>query len=229
MPDPMSAEDAAKLKSRTEAEAKEPETDELRADGSVEAEVTDRPEPADAAPAEAAPDRTAEFEAALMEMRDRLLRAHADMENLRRRTEREVQDARRYANASFARDLLGVADNLRRAIDAASAGEDELDAADADPALAALLEGVQLTEREFAKALEKNGVTRIDPKGQLFDPHRHEAVFEAPDESVPSGTVVQVMQEGYLIGDRILRPAMVGVARGGPKPGAATPGVDKSV
>lgn len=220
MPDPMSAEDAAKLKSRIDAETAAPETDELRADGSIEPEVTDAPA--------AVPDRTAELEAALVEMRDRLLRTHADMENLRRRTEREVQDARRYANAGFARDLLGVADNLRRAIEAATAGEEQSDAAGADPALAALLEGVALTERQLGKALEKNGVTQVDPKGQLFDPHRHEAVFEAPDESVPSGTVVQVMQQGYMIGDRILRPAMVGVARGGPKPGAAPSGVDRS-
>lgn len=138
-----------------------------------------------------------------------------------------MQDAKRYAVSAFARDLLGVADNLRRAIDAASPGkpEDESVDDDADPALSAFLQGVELTERELLKALEKNGVTKIDPKGQIFDPHRHEAVFEAPDPSVPAGTVVQVMQEGYMIGDRILRPAMVGVARGGPKPQAP---VDKS-
>lgn len=220
MPDPMSAEDAAKLKSKAEAESTEAETDEQRADATVEQEVTET--------FAFAPDRTAELEAALVEMRDRLLRAHAEMENLRRRTERETQDARRYANAAFARDLLGVADNLRRAIDAASAGTADDEESDADdPALAALLEGVALTERELHKALEKNGVTKLEPKGQLFDPHRHEAVFEVPDESVPAGTVVQVMQDGYLVGDRILRPAMVGVARGGPKP-APVPGVDRS-
>lgn len=225
MPDPMSAEDAANTK--PEANAPEtaapgsatPETDEQRADLGPEPEI-----------AAAAPDRTAELETVIADLRDRLLRAHAEMENLRRRTERETQDAKRYANASFARDLLGVADNLRRAIDAAAIGEEIEAATEIDPALTALLEGVQLTERELMKALEKNGVTRLDPKGQIFDPHRHEAVFEAPDPSVPNGTVVQVMQDGYLIGDRILRPAMVGVARGGPKPGAApaSPGVDRS-
>ncbi|MDR4307412.1 nucleotide exchange factor GrpE [Chelatococcus sambhunathii] len=236
MPDPMSADNAAKPKfdgdpkfesdakaASGQAKAGAPETDETRADATVEPEVTEAaPQPVD---------RTPEFEAALAEMRDRLLRAHAEMENLRRRTEREVQDAKRYANAGFARDLLGVADNLRRAIDAASAGTGGADAEDTDPALAALLEGVELTERELLKALEKNGVTRLEPKGQVFDPHRHEAVFEAPDPSVPSGTVVQVMQDGYMIGDRILRPAMVGVARGGPKPGApeaaAAAGLDR--
>ena len=222
MPDPMSAEDAAKPETR--------DAPETGATAGAEAAAGSSPD-VSAEAAAPAPDRTVELEAALVEMRDRLLRSHAEMENLRRRTEREVQDAKRYANAGFARDLLGVADNLRRAIEAASAGgpavsSEEVDEA-ADPALAALLEGVELTERELVRALEKNGVTRLDPKGQLFDPHRHEAVFEAPDHSVPSGTVVQVMQDGYLIGDRILRPAMVGVARGGPKPAAAA-GLDRS-
>jgi molecular chaperone GrpE len=217
MPDPISAEKAASDPEAVQDGAAALETDEQRADATVEPEVADA--------GSAAPDRVAALEAALGEMRDRLLRAHAEMENLRRRTEREVQDARRYANAGFARDLLGVADNLRRAIEAAAAAsgvaEDEEEDAD-DPAFSALLEGVALTERELLKALEKNGVTRLEPKGQLFDPHRHEAVFEAPDESVPTGTVVQVMQDGYMIGDRILRPAMVGVARGGPKPAPAS-------
>ena len=194
------------------------ETDEQRADATVEAEVTD------------VVDRTAELEAAVADMRDRLLRSHAEMENLRRRTEREVQDAKRYAVSAFARDLLGVADNLRRALDAAAGGGENL-----DPTLAALAQGVELTERELLKTLEKNGVKKLDPKGKPFDPHHHEAVFEAPDPTVPAGTVVQVMQDGYLIGDRILRPAMVGVARGGPKaapaaePAPATESLDRTV
>ena len=213
MSDPMSAENTPKTETKATVDAA---AEELRADEAASPEA-----------AEAAPDRTVELEAAVADLRDRLLRAHAEMENLRRRTEREVQDAKRYAVSGFARDLLGVADNLRRAIDAASPdkSEDESVDDDADPALSAFLQGVELTERELLKALEKNGVTKIDPKGQIFDPHRHEAVFEAPDPSVPAGTVVQVMQEGYMIGDRILRPAMVGVARGGPKPQAP---VDKS-
>ena len=194
------------------------ETDEQRADATVEAEVTE------------VVDRTAELEAAVADMRDRLLRSHAEMENLRRRTEREVQDAKRYAVSAFARDLLGVADNLRRALDAAAGGGENL-----DPTLAALAQGVELTERELLKTLEKNGVKKLDPKGKPFDPHHHEAVFEAPDPTVPAGTVVQVMQDGYLIGDRILRPAMVGVARGGPKaapaaePAPATESLDRTV
>ncbi|GLK79882.1 nucleotide exchange factor GrpE [Methylopila turkensis] len=178
-------------------------TDEQRADGTVEPEVTEPAAPAD---------RTAELEAAVADLRDRFLRSHAEMENLRRRTEREVQDARKYALTAFARDLLSVADNLRRTLESSgSAGE----------AAKPLVEGVELTERELLKTLDKHGVAKLDPKGQPFDPNFHQAMFEAPDPSVPNGTVVQVVQDGYVIGDRLLRPAMVGVARGGPKPGSA--------
>jgi molecular chaperone GrpE len=149
----------------------------------------------------------------LAETKDRLLRALADMENLRKRTEREVADARLYGISAFARDILGVADNMHRAMQAL---DDEL-RAKADEATRALLEGVELTERELMNALEKNGVKRIDPLGQKFDPNRHQAMFEMEDASVPSGTVVQVMQSGYLIGERVLRPAMVAVSKGGAK------------
>jgi molecular chaperone GrpE len=147
------------------------------------------------------------------EMKDRLLRALADMENLRRRTEREVADARQYGIASFARDILGVADNFRRALDAIGP---ELRAG-ADAAVASFIEGVELTERELLKALEKNGIRKIEPLGEKFDPNLHQAMYEVPDPSVPSGSVVQVIQPGYVIGERILRPAMVAVAKGGPK------------
>jgi molecular chaperone GrpE len=135
------------------------------------------------------------------------------MENLRKRTEREVTDARLYGISAFARDILGVADNMHRALQAL---DDEL-RTKADEATKALLEGVELTERELMNALEKNGVKRIDPLGQKFDPNRHQAMFEMEDASVPSGTVVQVMQSGYLIGERVLRPAMVAVSKGGAK------------
>ncbi len=209
----------------TPDELKTSETDEQRADGTVEREVVDEPSTGD--------QRVAELEAAVADLRDRLLRSHAEMENLRRRTEREVVDAKRYAVSSFARDLLGVADNLRRALDAAAAATPGAEASEAvaDPVFAALVEGVELTERELGKGLEKHGVRKLDPKGKPFDPHHHEAVFEAPDPSVPAGTVVQVMQDGYVIGDRILRPAMVAVARGGPKADAApeAPGLDRTV
>jgi molecular chaperone GrpE len=149
----------------------------------------------------------------LAETKDRLLRTLADMENLRKRTEREVADARLYGISGFARDILGVADNMHRAMQAL---DDEL-RTKADEATKALLEGVELTERELMKALEKNGVKRLDPLGQKFDPNRHQAMFEIEDASVPSGSVVQVMQAGYLIGERILRPAMVAVSKGGAK------------
>jgi len=151
------------------------------------------------------------------EMKDRLLRTLAEMENLRKRTEREVADTRQYGIASFARDILGVADNLRRALDAINP---EIRAS-ADAAFVAFIEGVELTERELMKALEKNGIRKVDPLQQKFDPNLHDAMFEVPDPSVPAGTVVQVIQPGYVIADRILRPAMVGVAKGGPKMPAA--------
>lgn len=147
------------------------------------------------------------------EMKDRLLRTLAEMENLRKRTEREVTDARQYGVASFARDILGVADNFRRALDAVGPEV----RAGADAAVASFIEGVELTERELLKALEKNGIRKIEPLGEKFDPNLHQAMYEVPDPSVPSGSVVQVVQPGYVIGERILRPAMVAVAKGGPK------------
>ncbi|WP_321345586.1 nucleotide exchange factor GrpE [Breoghania sp.] len=147
------------------------------------------------------------------ELKDRTLRTLAEMENLRRRTEREISDARSYAIASFARDMLNVGDNLRRALDAVP----EEMRSNADDGLKSLLEGVEMTEREMLNQLEKHGVKQIDPSGEKFDPNFHQAMFEVPNPQVPNGTVVQVVQTGYVIGERVLRPAMVGVARGGPK------------
>lgn len=163
----------------------------------------------------------AKLETENAELRDRLLRAIAETENVRRRNEREVADARSYAIAKFAGDMLGVADNMGRALTSLSAEARE----SADPVAKALIEGAELTEREMLRALDKHGVKRIDPKGEKFDPNFHQAIFEVPDPSLPAGTVAQVMQVGYVIGSRVLRPAMVGVARGGPK---AEPGVDKT-
>lgn len=151
--------------------------------------------------------------------RDRMLRTLAEMENLRKRTSREVADARTYGITGFARDVLDIADNLQRALDAVPA---EAKAA-ADPGLKALIEGVELTERSLLNALEKHGVKKFDPMGEKFDPNFQQAMYEVPDPSVPAGTVVHVVQAGYMIGDRVLRPAMVGVARGGAK---AAPAVD---
>ena len=152
-------------------------------------------------------------------MKNRLLRALADMENLRKRTEREVADARQYGISSFARDILSVADNFRRALE--SIGPELRNSE--EPAVTSLIEGVELTERDLQKALEKNGIRKIEPMGEKFDPNLHQAMYEVPDASVPSGSVVQVIQPGYVIGERILRPAMVAIAKGGPKVAAAAP------
>jgi molecular chaperone GrpE len=149
--------------------------------------------------------------------RDKMLRTLAEMENLRKRTAREVSDARTYGISGFARDVLDIADNLQRALDAVPA---EARAA-ADPGLKALIEGVELTERSLHNALEKNGVRRFDPAGEKFDPNVHQAMYEVPDPSVPAGTIAQVIQSGYMIGDRVLRPALVGVAKGGAKVAAS--------
>jgi molecular chaperone GrpE len=145
--------------------------------------------------------------------RDKMLRTLAEMENLRKRTSREVADARTYGITGFARDVLEIADNLQRALDAVPA---EARAA-ADPGLKALIEGVELTERSLLNALEKHGVRRLDPSGEKFDPNFHQAMYEVPDPSVPAGTVVQVVQAGYMIGERVLRPALVAVSKGGAK------------
>jgi molecular chaperone GrpE len=147
------------------------------------------------------------------QLKDRVLRTLAEMENLRRRTEREVSDAKVYGVSSFARDMLTVVDNLSRALEHLPAEA----RASADPAIRSMIEGVELTARDLEAALGRHGVKRLDPKGQKFDPNLHQAIFEAPDETVPSGTVSQVVQTGWTIGDRVLRPAMVGVSKGGPK------------
>ena len=147
------------------------------------------------------------------ESQDRLVRMAAEMENLRKRTARDVADAREYSIASFAREMLGVSDNLRRALDAVP--EESRQAGDAG--LVALIEGVELTERSMLQALEKSGVKKISPKGERFDPNFHQAMFEVPNTEVPNNTVMEVVQDGYVIGERVLRLAMVGVAKGGPK------------
>ena len=145
--------------------------------------------------------------------RDKMLRTLAEMENLRRRTAKEVADARAYGITGFARDILEIADNLQRALDAIPAEAK----ASADPGLKAFIEGVELTERSLLNSLEKNGVKKFDPSGEKFDPNFQQAMYEVPDPSVPSGTVVQVVQAGFMIGERILRPALVGVSKGGAK------------
>jgi molecular chaperone GrpE len=182
-------------------------------------------EAAGAAPAEeaaAAVSPVAALEAEVADLKDKLLRTLADMENLRRRTEKEVRDSREYAITSFARDLLSVGDNLARAV--AAVPEEARQAA--EDSIKSLIEGVDLTSRELAKTMEKHGVKKLEPLNGRFDPNVHQAMFELPNPDVPSGTVVQVLQDGYVIGDRVLRPALVGVAKGGPK---AQVVVDKTV
>jgi molecular chaperone GrpE len=152
------------------------------------------------------------------EFKDKLLRTLAEMENLRRRTEKEVSDARSYGAASFARDMLTVVDNLGRGLEAIPADAK----AAADGLFKGLIEGVELTERDLLKTLERHGVKRIDPKGEKFDPNRHQALFESPDPATPKGHVSVVTQVGFSIADRVLRPALVGVSTGGPA-------VDKTV
>jgi molecular chaperone GrpE len=147
------------------------------------------------------------------QLKDRVLRTLAEMENLRRRTEREVADAKSYGVTSFARDMLTAVDNLARALEHLPA---EARAA-AGPQIQSMIEGVELTASDFESALGRHGVRKLDPKGQKFDPNFHQAIFEAPDETLPAGTVSQVVQSGWTIGDRVLRPAMVGVSKGGPK------------
>lgn len=162
-------------------------------------------------------DERVALEAQIAELKDKYLRAYAEMENTRRRAEKDVADARNFSIAGFARDMLAVADNLGRALAAIDPAAREA----ADSTLRTLLEGVELTSRELAKTLEKHGVRKLEPMDQKFDPNFHQAMFEIPDDSVPAGTVKQVVQPGYAIGDRVLRPALVGVTKAAPKSPAA--------
>jgi molecular chaperone GrpE len=152
--------------------------------------------------------------AELADTKDRLLRALAETENVRRRLQRERDDAARYAVGGFAKDLLSTVDNLRRALDAMPEAEVK------DGRTQGLRDGVAATERELLAAFERHGLKRIDPQGERFDHNFHQAIFEAERPDLPSGTVVEVLQPGYVLHERLLRPAMVGVAKGGPKPAA---------
>lgn len=194
-------------------------------------------------------DQAAEAEklgAEVADLKDKLLRALAESENVRRRAGRDVADATRYAIANFARDMLSVADNLRRAldsIDAATGGNGEAPETDGLPGatgnggeeteggkqaeaangaagmdnLETLRVGVEMTERELLNSLERFGVKAIEALGKKFDHNLHEALFELEDKDRPSGTVIQVVQKGYTLHDRLLRPAKVGLSKGGPK------------
>jgi molecular chaperone GrpE len=172
------------------------------------------PEQAQEPAAEPSPVRALQTEIA--DLKDQLLRAYAEMDNIRKRAERERLDTQKYAVSKFARDMLSVADNLERALAAVPTET-------TDPILRGLLDGVTVTERGLAGVLERYGITRIAAEGALFDPHQHQAVMEHQDPSVPSGTVVRVFEAGYMIEDRVLRPASVVVAKGGPRPEKTAP------
>jgi molecular chaperone GrpE len=179
-------------------------------------------EGAPAAPAQGAQppgnhdDIIAALRAEAADLKDKLLRAHAEVENIRKRSEREKEDTAKYAVSRFARDIVNVGDNFQRAIDAVPAG-----AAEQDTALKSFLEGVTMTERELLNVLERYGIKRIHPINEPFNPHQHQAVMEIQRTDVPAGTVVQVFQAGFTIEDRVLRPAMVAVSKGGPRPAQA--------
>jgi|SRR6185437_214574 molecular chaperone GrpE len=167
------------------------------------------PRPEIETPAEADPVETLQKENA--ELKERLLRLAAEMENLRKRMAREIEDTRTYAITKFARDMLTATDSLSRALLVLPAETRDT----ADGPMKSLIDGIDLTEREMQRLLAVHGVKPIEAEGQKFDPHKHQAMFEVPDPTRPEGTVVQVVQTGYAIGDRVLRPAMVGVAKGG--------------
>ena len=164
-------------------------------------------------PAESA----AALQAEAASLKDQLLRALAETENLRRRSQREREDALKYAAVPFIRDLIDVVDNLRRAMASVSP-----EAQEADEHLETLMAGLEMTEKQLATVFERHHIVKIDPLGERLDPHSHEAMFEVPDPATPSGTVVQVVQAGYRLHDRLLRPAQVGVAKGGPAPQTTT-------
>jgi molecular chaperone GrpE len=157
-------------------------------------------------------ERLAKAEAEAADLKDKLLRALAETENVRRRADREAQSSTKYAIERFAKELLDVADNLRRAL--ASVPEHQVN----DDLTRTLLAGVAATERGLLAAFERHGIKRIDPKGERFDHNLHQAVFEAENTGKPPGTVIEVLAPGYLLQDRLLRPAMVGVAKGEAKP-----------
>lgn len=174
-----------------------------------------QPEPSAQSPDEI----IAALRAEAADLKDKLLRAHAEVENIRKRADREREETAKYAVTRLAKDIVTVGDNFQRAIDAVPAG-----AAEQDAALKSFLEGVTMTERELLNVLERYGIRRTQPVGEPFNPHLHQAVMEIQRSDVPHGTIVQVFQAGFMIEDRVLRPAMVGVAKGGPKPVGAEPG-----
>ena len=157
------------------------------------------------------------LKAQIADLTDRLLRAHAEMDNQRKMAEKDREDTAKYAISKFAKDIVQVGDNFQRAITAVPG-----DAVDNDPALKSFLDGVTMLDREFHNILERHGIQRLEPTGEAFNPHFHQAMMEQEDASVAHGTVIQVIQAGYQLADRVLRPAMVIVAKGGVKPGTGS-------
>jgi molecular chaperone GrpE len=204
--DKLAAEDRADAANPAGAEGEIPPEEPMEA----AAEAGSEEQPTDSADLAA---RLVAAEAEIAQLKEERLRALAETENVRRRAARDKADASKYSVTAFARDLLSVADNLQRAL-----GSVDPEARQTDPALETLVEGVELTEKELLAIFERHGITPIEALGQPFDPHFHEAMYEVADASIPTGTVAQVIQSGYMIHDRPLRAAGVGVSRGGPKP-----------
>ena len=182
----------------------------------LESAMEDQLEPEDA-PRKSQRDRALEVLDKLQQenetLKDQSLRVQAEMDNLRKRTAREISDAKVYSASNFARDMLSVADNLERALQAIPDEKRE----EGSDAFKALIDGVEMTKREMTNALGRHGVEVVEPHGERFDPNLHQAMFDIPDPEQRAGTVAQVVAPGYTIGDRVLRPAMVGVTSGGPK------------
>ena len=200
-----------------ESAAGAPTAEEPRPGAAAEDAGEARAEPPAGPLGEAENERVAALEAEAAQLKDQLLRALAEAENVRRRAQRDRADAQKYAAAPMLRDLLAVADNLTRAIQSVPRDETV-----EDDRFKTLLAGIEMTERELASVFQRHNVVKLEPLGEMMDPHRHEAMFEVPDPSKPSGTVVQVVEPGYLLHDRLIRPARVGVAKGG-APAQAAP------
>ncbi len=213
-PEEAETEPQAEAPEDEPAEEAEPEAEEAAAEDASEEPAPEEEASAEAEEAALAADslRTyEELEAEAADLKDKLLRALAETENVRRRAARDRQDAAKYGIAGFAREMLGVADNLRRALDHVDAETRE-----ANEAINSLASGVEMTERAMLTAFERFGVKPIEALGNRFDHNLHEAMFELEDPSQPAGTVVQELEKGYVLEDRLLRPARVGVSKGGP-------------
>lgn len=214
--DPTEAEDAENGDPPPEAETPEEAAEE---EGPPSAEKAGAEETAEEEPGE--PEKELTPEQQLEELNDKLLRALAETENIRRRAERDKSDASKYAIASFAREIIAIADNMHRAMASVDA-----EARKKDPALEQLMVGLEMTETEMLSTFERFGIKMIEAMGEKFDHNLHEAMFEIDDASKPAGTVIQVVESGYVLNDRLLRPAKVGVSKGGPKENGAAEGAD---